>query len=457
MSFRLLGALAGVGLVLATAGTAHAQALRTWVSGVGDDANPCSRTAPCETFAGAIAKTAPSGIVNVLDPGDFGPAVITTSLTIAGPPGAVQLTANGNAFTIAAGAEDRVVIQGLQLDGAGSGSGISFHTGRSLLVENVTVTNFGRAIDVTHATGGGLFLSDVRATDNGIALHAEGLAGNVLGAITGSSFDRNGTAVDALGGGKLTFIGSSISGNGTGVSAATASDVNLERVELAGNVTGIRVNGNALVRASHVAAVGNTANTLTENGGAILSFGGNRLETLATIALASSTLSAGAVAGKSVTYPVTATVNGLLASPVAFTCPDLPVGAACTATALPNGTGSGEVTVTVTTTGPTTAFHASSSSTIAFGGLFVLPLLLGLGRRRKWRVEPLLFVGLVCAAGITACADENQNNDPGTFPDIRKDGGAGNEGVTPPGSYPFKVVATSGQTTASLDLTLIVQ
>jgi len=37
-------------------------------SGVGDDANPCSRTAPCKTFAGAISKTAAAGEINCLDP-----------------------------------------------------------------------------------------------------------------------------------------------------------------------------------------------------------------------------------------------------------------------------------------------------------------------------------------------------------------------------------------------------
>lgn len=61
---------------------AHAQATRTWVSGVGDDANPCSRTAPCKTFAGAISKIAASGEINVLDPGGFGAATITKSITI---------------------------------------------------------------------------------------------------------------------------------------------------------------------------------------------------------------------------------------------------------------------------------------------------------------------------------------------------------------------------------------
>src|SRR6516165_7216520 len=63
-------------------GAAHAQASRTWVSGVGDDANPCSRTAPCKTFAGAISKTALNGEINCLDPGGFGAVTITKSITI---------------------------------------------------------------------------------------------------------------------------------------------------------------------------------------------------------------------------------------------------------------------------------------------------------------------------------------------------------------------------------------
>ena len=62
--------------------SAHAQATRTWVSGVGDDANPCSRTAPCKTFAGAISKTAAGGEIDCLDPGGFGAVTITKSMTI---------------------------------------------------------------------------------------------------------------------------------------------------------------------------------------------------------------------------------------------------------------------------------------------------------------------------------------------------------------------------------------
>src|ERR1700727_3142380 len=75
----LLGALFVAGLAIAPA---HAQATRTWISGVGDDANPCSRTAPCKTFAGAISKTTTGGEIDALDPGGFGALTITKSITI---------------------------------------------------------------------------------------------------------------------------------------------------------------------------------------------------------------------------------------------------------------------------------------------------------------------------------------------------------------------------------------
>src|ERR1700720_1556194 len=85
---------------------AHAQATRTWVSGVGDDANPCSRTAPCMTFAGAITKTAAGGEIDALDPGGFGAVTITKSITIDGGGGQVAsiLTVGTNAINIIAGA-----------------------------------------------------------------------------------------------------------------------------------------------------------------------------------------------------------------------------------------------------------------------------------------------------------------------------------------------------------------
>src|SRR6266481_4591492 len=81
LKFRLT-LLGGALLMLAFTSVASAQATRTWVSGVGDDANPCSRTAPCKTFSGAISKTAPGGEIDCLDPGGFGALTITKAMTI---------------------------------------------------------------------------------------------------------------------------------------------------------------------------------------------------------------------------------------------------------------------------------------------------------------------------------------------------------------------------------------
>src|SRR5256714_4971791 len=79
--------LLAVCLLVASASLLQAQATRTWVSGVGDDLNPCSRTAPCKTFAGAIAKTAEGGEIDALDPGGYGAVTITKSITIDGGTG----------------------------------------------------------------------------------------------------------------------------------------------------------------------------------------------------------------------------------------------------------------------------------------------------------------------------------------------------------------------------------
>src|SRR3954451_18148892 len=83
-SARTLRYLFASVVALAFSTAAFGQATRTWVSGVGDDANPCSRTAPCKTFAGAISKTADKGEISVLDPGGFGVVTITKSITING-------------------------------------------------------------------------------------------------------------------------------------------------------------------------------------------------------------------------------------------------------------------------------------------------------------------------------------------------------------------------------------
>src|SRR3954469_8487600 len=119
-TFKALPALALIALVLPA--SASAQATRTWVSGVGDDANPCSRTAPCKTFAGAISKTGSKGEINCLDPGGFGGVTITKSLAIK-----CQYTEGGvlvsgtNAIVVNAASTDKVVLRGLDVNGLGTG------------------------------------------------------------------------------------------------------------------------------------------------------------------------------------------------------------------------------------------------------------------------------------------------------------------------------------------------
>lgn len=129
----------------------YAQATRTWVSGVGDDANPCSRTAPCKTFAGAISKTAPGGEIDALDPGGFGALTITKSITLDGGGGQVAsvLVAGTNGIVVAAGATDNVIIRNLRLDGLRGGGnanaglhGISFISGNDLNIENCVIFGF---------------------------------------------------------------------------------------------------------------------------------------------------------------------------------------------------------------------------------------------------------------------------------------------------------------------------
>src|SRR5215471_12313643 len=126
----------GVLAMLLAAAPASAQATRTWVSGVGDDANPCSRTAPCKTFAGAISKTAPSGEINVLDPGGFGAVTITKAITISSIGFEAGVLVSGtNGIVVSAAATDRVTLAGLDIEGLGTGiNGITILAGGAVHV-----------------------------------------------------------------------------------------------------------------------------------------------------------------------------------------------------------------------------------------------------------------------------------------------------------------------------------
>src|SRR5438105_15466211 len=122
-----LKALSFLLITLACAAAAHAQATRTWVSGVGDDVNPCSRTAPCKTFAGAISKTADKGEIDCIDPGGFGTVTITKNITIDGNGTFASILAAGtngvNVNDSASGAPNSKIVRlrNISINGAGTG------------------------------------------------------------------------------------------------------------------------------------------------------------------------------------------------------------------------------------------------------------------------------------------------------------------------------------------------
>src|SRR5687767_14672154 len=163
-------------LLITCASLAHAQATRTWVSGVGDDANPCSRTAPCKTFAGAISKTATGGEINVLDPGGFGGVTITKSITISSEGFEAGVLVSGtNAIVINATSTSDVVLRGLDIEGLGTGLvGIKVLGALdSLHIEKCTINNFrgsnGSGIEVATTAAGTtqVYIKDTIVRNNG--------------------------------------------------------------------------------------------------------------------------------------------------------------------------------------------------------------------------------------------------------------------------------------------------
>jgi hypothetical protein len=268
--------------------SAHAQATRTWVSGVGDDANPCSRTAPCKTFAGAISKTAAGGEIDAMDPSGYGALTITKAITIDGGEGQVSsvLVSGTSGITISAGLTDVVNLRNLEFNGIGSGlNGINFVTGGVLHVEHCSIFGFTlHGINVSPMSAASVSIIDttiVNNLENGV---------NVVGGariyvtIDRSRFENNhGSGVFAGDFSRVTVRDSDASENNVGFLAqANGGDVIINIANsTAGNntTTGIQAGGGSAasyVRLSGVSIFSNGVNGLvTGTNGSILSFGNN--------------------------------------------------------------------------------------------------------------------------------------------------------------------------------------
>jgi len=285
----LLSMLALVLSFLVTTNIADAQATRTWVSGVGDDANPCSRTAPCKTFPGAISKTAPGGEINVLDPGSFGPVTITKAISIISEGFTAGVLVSGtNAIIVSAGPNDAIVLRGLDIEGLGTGiDAIKFLSGAALHVEKTTINRFGGiGINFAPTAGGTLFVKDSIIRGNlGGGILVRGGTGNAVASIDNVRLEGNTFGVRAEDNTKVVVNRSTAVANGTNgfiaSSGAAGAEMTLYNSVSAsngnsGNTGGVRASGaQGLVRMQNVTVVGNTVGLIETGGGQIASWGSN--------------------------------------------------------------------------------------------------------------------------------------------------------------------------------------
>jgi len=272
--FKLRGICVLIFLSVATG--AYAQATRTWVSGVGDDANPCSRTAPCKTFAGAISKTAASGVINVLDPGGFGGVTITKSIMIESDGElAGVLVAGTNAIVINALSTDNVTLRGLEFKGVtGALNGVRLLAG-NVSIEKCTFDGFTVGIDIEPSSVATVNVSDsiIRNNSSSGILIKPSLTGSATGSIDNVRMYRNAAGLRVEDRGKIA-VRNSIASNNTNagfnvVSSGAAAQLLIEHSSALFNGAGFNANGSqaTLTLTSNVAG-NNTGAAVTGAGGA---------------------------------------------------------------------------------------------------------------------------------------------------------------------------------------------
>jgi hypothetical protein len=306
---QLAPAAAALALGLFYSSAASAQATRTWISGVGDDANPCSRTAPCKTFQGAISKTAAGGEINCLDPGGFGSLTITKSISlICDNTESGVLVAATNAFIVNSSTAI-VTISGFDFEGLGqTGSsgvnGIYVLNAAAVHIRNSKIRGFRNGYGINFApqsASGQLFVDNVSLTENGSASNVA--TGGILlnpaagftatATITNSQISNNqnvGLRADITG-----IVGSAVaatidnvtlSNNGSGILVKAPAGTGTVKFMLINSTVSNNTAQGIIANGTGVSArVGNT--TITNNGTGILlpgatatlqSYGDNRLD-----------------------------------------------------------------------------------------------------------------------------------------------------------------------------------
>jgi len=278
---------------LALSALTQAQATRTWVSGVGDDVNPCSRTAPCKTFAGAISKTAANGEINAIDPGGYGTLTVTKSITVDGAGTmASTLASLTTGFIINDGSTAtpgtiNVILRNISINGAGNGTdGIKYLAANSLHVENCQISRFtGQGIEVAATLTGRLTVKDTFISECGQeGIKATTTSGIMIVAVDNTRVEKCDQGIEAGAHTRLTV-------NRSFIDLITAEAINLDDAvtnDAVGHVdstvvtnsgTGLRANGNATVilRISNVTVAHCTTSLVAAGGGSVSSYGDNKI------------------------------------------------------------------------------------------------------------------------------------------------------------------------------------
>ena len=278
----LLTILGAALTVLLSGAPASAQATRTWVSGVGDDANPCSRTAPCKTFAGAISKTAVDGQIDCLDPGGLGALTITKSITIDCHEVFGSILVSGtNGIVINSDTAPNVRIRNLNFTGLGTGiNGILIQgtvaANTVVILQDIWIDDFTtRGISDTRANGGKLYVSNTtvhNAAGAGIGVFPSSGSTRTDTVIDGGYFTNNAIGAAFGGSGRVMINRSVFSGSATTGIEVDGGQVNVDNSVVSNNGgTGIQANSGTTVISNTDVAFNGTGIT-----GATQSFTNNR-------------------------------------------------------------------------------------------------------------------------------------------------------------------------------------
>lgn len=278
-------ALTLLGLLLCSS-SAYAQATRTWVSGVGDDANPGSRTAPVKTFAGAISKTAAGGEISVLDPGGFGAVTVTKAMTLNGAGTLASILHSGtNGVVVNAGTTDVVILRNLHFHGgAQSLAGVRILQAGTVIIEDCYFDVMGHeAIQVAAAAAVKVILNNVHirlAGRGGLDSPSDPTRYQAI-FVSGSStllakrltLASNVVGVHAEGSAQVTLVDSILSDHSIALRAIGNAVINGERLTISNNSSGTATADQGLIRLSDSM----TAFNDTALDGNVLSFGNNRI------------------------------------------------------------------------------------------------------------------------------------------------------------------------------------